>query len=267
MRAGRQYEQPGTVASRDSGRGQRQVQRGQRFGGPPSLHPALGQSPVQVHQKIGVGGMLQRVVRYLLGPRRVTGAVEGVGESAREPAVPRRARRTGHGPGQEFGGNPWCLADQQVRSPSQPVEHPVIGRRSRATESVVGPQQLPGHPVRRCAGLSQGAAGSAVPGRAYRRRHVVIQCGPDQRMPEPQAVAGSGQHAHGTRLVHRRDQVGNAAAQHGGQIGDREVRAEQGRRPQDLADRTGDEAEAVRYRRGKGARCGTAGPDGRLPPR
>ena len=51
-------------------------------------------------------------------------------------------------------------------------------------------------------------------------------------MPESEAVARLGQHASGARLVDRRDQVCHAAAEHDGQIGDREVRAEQSRRPQ-----------------------------------
>ena len=78
-------------------------------------------------------------------------------------------------------------------------------------------------------------------------------------MPEAQAVGGLGQHADGTCLVHRRHQVRHVTAQHDGQIGDREVRAEQGRRPQDVPYRTGHEAEPIRYRRGQGARRGAAG--------
>ena len=77
-------------------------------------------------------------------------------------------------------------------------------------------------------------------------------------MPEPEAVAGLGQHASGARLVHRRDQVRHAASEHDRQIGDREIRAEQGRRPQHVAHRAGHEAEAVRYGRGQRARRGTA---------
>jgi hypothetical protein len=37
-------------------------------------------------------------------------------------------------------------------------------------------------------------------------------------MPEPQAVAGLGQHADGTCLVNRRDQVRHAAAEHDRQV-------------------------------------------------
>ena len=77
-------------------------------------------------------------------------------------------------------------------------------------------------------------------------------------MPEPEAGAGLGQHPGGTRLLHRRDQVRHAAAQHDRQIGDRELHPEQRRRLQCLARGPGDEAEAVGYGRGQGAGRGTA---------
>jgi len=77
-------------------------------------------------------------------------------------------------------------------------------------------------------------------------------------MPEPQAVAGLGQHAHGTCLVDRRDQVRHATPKHDRQIRDREIRAEQGRRPQHLTHRPGHKAQAVRYGRRQGAWRGTA---------
>ena len=77
-------------------------------------------------------------------------------------------------------------------------------------------------------------------------------------MPEPEPAAGLGQHAGGACLVHRRDQVRHAAAQHDAQITDREIRAEQGRGPQHLAHRPVHEAEAVRYGRRQGAWRGTA---------
>ena len=98
-----------------------------------------------------------------------------------------------------------------------------------------------------------------MPGRADGGRHLVVQRRPDQRMTERQAVAGFGQHSDGTCLVHRRDQVRYASAQHDGQIGDREVRAEQGRRLQHFAHRTGHEADAIGYDRGQGAWHGIAG--------
>ena len=90
-----------------------------------------------------------------------------------------------------------------------------------------------------------------MPGRADRRRPFLVQRGPDQRVPEPQAVPGLGRHTDGARLVHRREQVRDALAQDRGQVSNREVRAEQGRRPQYLADRTGHETEPVRNRRGQ----------------
>ncbi len=77
-------------------------------------------------------------------------------------------------------------------------------------------------------------------------------------MAEPEAVAGLGQHACGARLVHRRDQVGDAAAQHDRQIPHRELDAEQGGRPQHLAYRPGHEAQAVRDGRRQRPGHGTA---------
>ena len=77
-------------------------------------------------------------------------------------------------------------------------------------------------------------------------------------MPEPEARGRTRPARRGARLVHRRDQVRHAASEHDRQVGDREVRAEQGRRPQHVAHRAGHEAEAVRYGRGQRARRGTA---------
>ena len=225
----------------------------------PATHAALRQRPVQVHEQVGLGGVLQRAVRHLFGLCQVTDAVEGVGEPAGQPAVLGRAGRgTGHGPGEELGRDPGRLADQQVGRAGQPAQHPLVHRLGRSAEPAGRPQHLPGHPVGRRARLRQGAPRVAVPGGAQRRRHIVVQRRPDQRVPEPEAVAGLGQHASGACLVHRRDQVRHAAAEHDRQIGDREIRAEQGRRPQHIAHRPGHEAEAVRYGRGQRARRGTA---------
>ena len=93
-----EHEQPGAVPGRDPGRSQRPVQRGQRLRGLAGQHAALRQRPVQVHEEIGLGGMLQRAVRHLLGRCPVADTVEGVGEPAGQPAVPGRASRgTGDG--------------------------------------------------------------------------------------------------------------------------------------------------------------------------
>ena len=72
-------------------------------------------------------------------------------------------------------------------------------------------------------------------------------------MPEPQPAAGLGQHAGRAGLIHRRDQVGHAPAQHDGQIGDGELHTQQGRGLQDLPGRPGHEAHAVGDGRGQGA--------------
>ena len=260
-----EHEQPGPVPGRDPGRGQRPVQRGQGLRGLARQHAALRQRPVQVHQDIGLGGVLQRAVRHLLGRGPVADAVQGVGQPAGQPAVPGRAGRgAGHGPAEEFGRHrraPGRPAGPRCGPASPASTHPPARpcRRVRAA----GPQHLPGHPVGRRARLRQGAPGVAVPRGAHRRRHLVVQRRPDQRMPEPEAVPGLGQHAGRARLVHRRDQVRHAAAQHDRQVGDREIHAEQGRRPQHLPHRPGGEAEAIRDGRGQRIRRGTAGQLGR----
>jgi len=59
-------------------------------------------------------------------------------------------------------------------------------------------------------------------------------------------------------LVDRRDQVRHAAPQHNRRIRDREIRAEQGRRPQHRPHRPGHKSKAVRYGRRQRAWRGTA---------
>ena len=93
MRPRGEHQQPGTVPGRDAGGGQRPVQHGHRLRGPARQHAALRQCPVQVHQDIRLGGMLERAVGHLLGRRPVTHPVQGVGEPAGQPAVLRRAGR------------------------------------------------------------------------------------------------------------------------------------------------------------------------------
>ena len=253
------HEQPGAVPGRDPGRRQRPVQRGQGLRGLAGQHAAQRQRPVQVDEEIGLEGVLERAVRYLLGRKPVPDAVEGVGESAGQPAMPGRiSRGTGCGAGQELGRHRGRLADQQISGAGQPVQHPRIHRLGRAAQCGRSPEHLPGHPVGRRARLRQGTPSIAVPGGAHRRRHLVVQRFPDQRVPEPEAPAGLGQHADGTCFVHCRDQVGHAAIQHDRQIRDREIRAEQRRRPQDIAHRAGHEVQAVRDGGGQGARCRTA---------
>ena len=59
----------------------------------PGQHAALGQRPVQIHEEIGLGGVLQRAVGHLLGRGPVTDAVEGVGEPAGQPVRAGPSRR------------------------------------------------------------------------------------------------------------------------------------------------------------------------------
>ena len=166
-----EHEQPGAVPGRDPGRSQRPVQRGQGLRGRAGQHAALRQRPVQVHEEIGLGGVLQRAVRHLLGLGPVTDAVEGVGEPAGQPAVLGRAGRgAGDGPGEEFGRHPGRLADQRVRGAGQPVQHPLVhrlGRRRRvrrppaASAGPPGPAGAPAsaraRPASRCQAARTGA--------------------------------------------------------------------------------------------------------------
>ena len=121
----------------------------------------------------------------------------------------------------------------------EPVHHPV--------RSVVGraAQQLPGDALGRRARRGEGVPGVPMPGGADGGRHLRVQRLPDQRVAERQAVDGIGQHAGRAGLVERRHQVGHGPAEHGGQIGDRELHAEQRGGAEHLPGRCGDESEPV----------------------
>ena len=120
-------EQPGTVPGRNAGRSQRLVQRRQGLRGQAGQHAALCQRPVQVHEQVGHGGMLQRMVRHLLGPCPVTEAVKGIGEPTGQPAVLGRVScGAGNCLSEKFCRDPGRLADQRVCGAGQPVQHPLI---------------------------------------------------------------------------------------------------------------------------------------------
>ncbi len=254
-----EHEQPGAVPGRDLGGGQSAVQHGQGFRGPAGPHTALRQCPVQVNEEIGLDGLGQCAVRHLLGLGGIADTVERLGESAHETVMLDRASRgIRDGLAEEFCRGPGRLAHQQLCGASQPAQYPLIHRLGRAARSINCPQQLPGHPVSRCVGLSKGAPGIAVPGGAHRRRYLVVQRRTDHRMPEPETVARLSQHADGACLVNGRDQVRHAATEHGRQVRHGEIHAEQCRGPQYLAYRPGNEAKTVRYGRRQGTGCGTA---------
>jgi hypothetical protein len=91
---------------------------------------------VQLYDQVRVGGVVQREVRHPFGLYQVAGAVEGVGESASQPAVLGRTRRdTGYGPGEELGRDPRRLTDQRLGRAGQPGQHALIHRLGRAAES------------------------------------------------------------------------------------------------------------------------------------
>ena len=110
-------------------------------------------------------------------------------------------------------------------------------------------QELPCDPVGRRASLGERAASLTVPGGPHRGGYFLVQRLADERMTEPQAAPGLGQHAGGPGLFHRRDEVRDAAVEDGGQVGHRELHAEQGSGAEHLSDRGGDETEPVRDRR------------------
>ena len=226
-------------------------------GNRPAMRAALGQRPVQVDA----------------GDRgRWSWRARGW-----PPAPPRPRRRPGTGPRragtpgrraaaepagdlatalpEKFRGGPGGLADQQRGGAVQPAQDPLVHRLGGVGWPADRRQQLPGHPVGRRAGLGERPAGLAVPGGPHRGRDLLVQGGADHRVPEPEAAARLGQHAGGPGLVHGRDQVRDAPAEHGGQVGDGEVHAQQGGGAQDLPHPGGHEAEPVRDRRGQRARA------------
>ena len=203
------HQQPGPVPGGDPRLGQGLVQRGQRLRESP-LPAALGQGPVQVHEEIG-SLVVASPGGHLLGPGRIADAVEGLGErQTQQPSC--RAEPVG-----EFA-TAWrrssaaargaCPTSKSAVRPSQLSIHSSIG-------SAIAPgrpclQQLAGDPVRRCAGVSEGASRLAVPGGPHRQRYLLVQGRADQWMTEPEAGAGLGQDAGGPGLVHGRDQVRHA---------------------------------------------------------
>ena len=192
---------------------------------------------------------------------RVADPVQGLGEAAGQAVVlaasrPAISRPRAAGVPRRPGG-PGRPAAAAVRS-SQRRIHSSIGSAASAG-SADRLEQLPGHPVGRCAGLGQRPAGLAVPGGPDRGRDLLVQGGPDHRVPEPEAAARLGQHAGGPGLVHGRDQVRDTPAEHGGQVGHGKVHAQQGGRAQDLPHPGGDEAEPVRDRGRQGVGRAVAG--------
>ena len=163
--------------------------------------------------------------------------------------VLRAGRGTRDRPPEEFGRHSGCLTDQQVRGPRQPVQHPFVYWVAGTTRPAQRPEQLPGDPVRRGGGLSERTPRIAMPGGTHRHRHLLIQRGTNQWVPEPQAGTRLGQHPGGAGLVEGRYQVRHATVQHDREVRHGEVDAKQGCRSQHLAHGCGDEAQAVRDRR------------------
>ena len=132
----------------------------------------------------------------------------------------------------------------------QPAQDPFVHRLRAASWPAHGLQQLPGHPVGGRRSPGERPAGLAVPGGPHGRRDLLVQGGADHRVPEPEAVTRLDQNAGRLGLLHGRDQVRDAPAEHGGQIRDGEVHAQQGGGAQDLPYPGRNEAEPVRDGRG-----------------
>ena len=218
---------------------------------------------MQVHEKIGLDRLRQRAVGHLLGFCRLTDPVEGVRETADQEVMVRRARGGAcDRAAEEFGRHSRRLADQQVRGPRQPVQHPFVHRVTRAAGPAQRPEQLPRDPVGRGAGLRERTPSVAMPGGTHRHRYLLIQRRADQRMPESQAGAGLGEHAGGAGLVDGREQVRHATVQHDRQVRHGEVDPKQGGRTQHLTHGCGHEAQPVRDRRRQRGGRGTVGQHG-----
>ena len=204
-----------------------------------------------------------------------------VGRARAGPPVPPRPRhppgtgpRRAGTPGRRARMSPPGTAPRRGRevprppgAPGRPAAvrcDPASAGSTSSIGSAVRPTRGPraaaaGRPGRPRAGLGQRASRLAVPGGPHRSRYLLVEGGADQRVPEPQPAAGLGQHAGGPGLVHGRDQVRDAPAEHGGQVWHREVHAEQGGGPQDLPHPGGHEAEPVGDGRGQGAGRAVAG--------
>ena len=118
------------------------------------------------------------------------------------------------------------LPDELPRRVGQPAHHPVVDGARRVLHLDRG-QQLAGHPLDRSAVLGEHPGGVAVPGRADRGGHSVVQRRPDQWVPEREFGAVVEQDAGQDRLVQDRQQVGDPLAGQQCQLSDGEVLAEQ----------------------------------------
>jgi hypothetical protein len=126
--------------------------------------------------------------------------------------------------GEQVGGDGRGAVDELRPGLGEPVDDPPVGDRPGAA----GGQQLLGDPFGGGAGGDQRLRRLQVqrasqPGRDSCRQRIT-----DQAVPEHQSCAGFGQDAGGDALLHDRNQAGGAATGHHREIGDRELRTEQG---------------------------------------
>ena len=165
------------------------------------LHVALRQRPVQVNEEIRVDDMHQRMRSPPAPPRphrrrgreRQRAAISP--ERHAGPSQPGKARALPGGGVRLRPEGPGRISSSARAS--QPAQYPFIHRLGLAAGSVNGRQQLPGRPGSRAGAPASARARAriAVPGGAHRHRHHVVKRRPDHRMPEPETIAGLGQHA------------------------------------------------------------------------
>ena len=165
---------------------------------------------------------------------------------------PRRAGGAPPPPGAPGGPaarRSWPASRGSTRPSGRPRRRPPLTAPSscRATRSAGAPASASERAASRCQAARSGAGISPY--------SAALITG----WRKPRLLPDSASTPAAQRLVHRRDQVGHAAAEHDGQVGHGEVHAEQGGGPQHLPHRAGHEAEPVGDGRGQGARGRAAG--------
>jgi hypothetical protein len=152
--------------------------------------------------------------RHLRGLPRVSDAVERVGEAADEQVVGGHAGRgRAHRPAQQRDRGQRCLAHQLLRGVGQPPDHPVV-HSGRPFGRVQCGQELARHAVGGRTLLGQRASRVAVPGGPHRDRHLLIERGLDEGVPEGQFGTVVAEHSGGDGFVEDRQQLTDPAAGH-----------------------------------------------------
>ena len=164
--------------------------------------------------------------------------------------LPARIVRRGvlHRLAQQLDRHPRTAVGQHPARAGQPVQHPALHRPRRIRPRQRG-QQLLGHPLHRRPRLRQRPGRLPVQRQPQPGRRALVQHLPDQRMPERQPHPGLPKHPRGHRLPDHRRQLGHRPAHHHSEIADRELRAQQRRRPQHPQRLIRDEPQPIRDHR------------------